>query len=297
MRETMQEDNMVDFDALWNYNDPAASEAAFHKVLPQAAGDAEQHAQLLTQIARAQGLQGKFDLANSTLDQAQRLLPANPSRAHVRLLLERGRVLNTSGRPADSVPVFKEAFELASTLHDDDLAIDAAHMLGIVLPAEDALRWNERALAMAEATTDAKARQWAGALQNNTGWIYHGMGRHEDALDCFKRALQSAVASGKVNSIRIARWCVGRELRALNRVDEALSIQRELLVEWEAAGGRDGFVFEELAECALLLHQHDEARRYAAQAHEALSQIDWLVQQDTARLERLKAIANSDEQD
>lgn len=284
---------MIDFDALWNYDDPAVSEAVFREVLPQVAGDAEQHAQLLTQIARAQGLQRKFDQAHATLDEAKALLPANPSRAHVRLLLERGRVLNTSGRPADAMPIFREALDLATALRDDYDAIDAAHMLAIVAPADETLMWNERALAMAETTADAKARGWAGALLNNIGWTYHSMGRHEDALGCFERAWQARRQAGGVSSIRIAKWCVGRELRALNRVGEAMAIQRELLAEWEAAGGSDGYVFEELAECALLLHQHDEARHFAALAHEALSQDVWFAQQEPARLQRLKAIAES----
>lgn len=284
---------MIDFDALWNYDEPAKTEAAFRDALPHTAGDVDQHVQLLTQIARAQGLQDQFDAAHATLDAAQAMLPANPSRAHVRLLLERARVLNSSGHPDDALPIFVQVFELASLLHVDYDAIDAAHMLGIVAPSDDALRWNERALQMAEVTTDAKAQRWAGALLNNMGWTYHRIGRHEDALRCFKRALESAKATGNTNSIRIATWSVGRELRALHRADEAMAIQRMLLAEWEATGDRDGFVFEEIAECALLLHQHDDARHFASLAHEALSGINWVAQHEPERLQRLKSIAES----
>lgn len=286
---------MVDFDALWNYDEPAKTEAAFLEVLPQVAGDAEQHAQLLTQIARAQGLQGRFAEAQATLDHAQALLPAAPSRAHVRLLLEHGRVLNSSGRRDDSQPIFKQAYELAASLQDDFDAVDAAHMLGIVLPADDAVAWNARALAMAEASSDAKARRWAGSLLNNMGWTYHDQGQHEEALSYFQRALQVREAAGNANATRIAKWCVGRELRALNRADEAMSIQLDLLAEWEAAGGEDGYVFEELAECALVLNQPAQAQRYAALAHKSLSQDAWFAAHEAQRLQRLKSIADAND--
>ena len=49
---------LTDFDSLWNYEAPARTEAAFRALLPaaEASGDAEHHIQLLTQIARAQGV-------------------------------------------------------------------------------------------------------------------------------------------------------------------------------------------------------------------------------------------------
>ena len=49
--------DQLDFDAAWDYGDPAASEQRFRELLPRAEqdGDRSYHAQLLTQIARAQG--------------------------------------------------------------------------------------------------------------------------------------------------------------------------------------------------------------------------------------------------
>ena len=67
------------FDALWDYNDPAASEARFLDVR-QTLGADEDHARLMeldTQIARAQGLQGRFADALAMLELIQgRLLHA-----------------------------------------------------------------------------------------------------------------------------------------------------------------------------------------------------------------------------
>jgi ATP/maltotriose-dependent transcriptional regulator MalT len=58
-------------DTLWNYNDTAKSEVIFKDLLSNQIGD---QAEILTQLARAQGLQGEFDEAHKTLDEIKHLL-------------------------------------------------------------------------------------------------------------------------------------------------------------------------------------------------------------------------------
>ncbi|MHC4142031.1 MAG: hypothetical protein ACYSUF_09200, partial [Planctomycetota bacterium] len=60
--ETPQE-QAARIDALWDYHEPARSEAAFRELLDDAAvsGEQDYKAQVHTQIARAQGLQRSFD--------------------------------------------------------------------------------------------------------------------------------------------------------------------------------------------------------------------------------------------
>src|SRR5215207_4714581 len=89
---------LEDFDKLWDYNDPAATERKFRELLPTAEGsaDSSSHAQLLTQIARAQGLQDRFEDAHATLDAVGKMLAADMKLARVRYLLERGRVFNSA---------------------------------------------------------------------------------------------------------------------------------------------------------------------------------------------------------
>jgi len=57
-----QKTNLPDFDALWDYNNPAATEQQFRALLAQAksSGNRDYHAQLLTQLARALGLHRRF---------------------------------------------------------------------------------------------------------------------------------------------------------------------------------------------------------------------------------------------
>lgn len=81
-----------------------------------------------------------------------------------------------------------EALALAQAHGEENLAIDAAHMLGIVDPPDQAIQWHERAIQLAEAATDPQARRWPGPLYNNLGWTYHDRG--DEAL-----AIQRALAA------------------------------------------------------------------------------------------------------
>ena len=167
------------FDSLWNFNDPAATESKFRELLPklEEAGDVGHAAELMTQIARAQGLQRRFTEAHGTLDQADAMIQPAMKTPQVRSLLERGRVLNSSGKAGESVPLFKEALRLAQTSGFEFYAVDAFHMLGIVTRADESLRWNEEAIRMSEAAQEPRARRWLGPLYNNTGWTYFEMQR------------------------------------------------------------------------------------------------------------------------
>ncbi len=292
-REASAPEPLPDFDSQWDYSDPAGTELVFRRILAETAdeADASYRAQLLTQIARTQGLQRQFDAAHATLEEAQGELRGEMPTAYVRYLLERGRVLNTAGEPAEARPCFMEAWLLS---HDSDLdgyAVDAAHMLGIVESGEEALRWNLRALELAERSSDPGAQRWRGSLHNNIGWTFHEDRDYDRALAHFERALELRREEGKEENIRIARWCVARCLRSLARLEEALGIQRELEQEIAGLDNPDGYVAEEIGECLLALGRREEARPYFAQAYRRLSQDPSLVEGEPLRLRRLRALA------
>jgi len=280
-----------DFDTLWDFHDPAATEQRFRALLPGPYAPSWR-AELLSQIARTQGLQRRFDPANVTLNEAEALLGDTDVRPRVRCLLERGRVLNTSGDPASSRALFRSAFELASAEGLDFFTVDAAHMLGIVEPPEIQLDWTGHAIRIAEVSADPRARNWLGSLYNNLGWSMMDLGRFEEALAIFQKAVPFREAQGKLIELRIAKWCVGRALRALGRFDEALAIQTALHAEWAAAGGEeDGYVSEELGELLLELGRTGQAKAYFAQAYQRLSADTWLAEHEAPRLERIKTLS------
>jgi ADP-ribose pyrophosphatase YjhB (NUDIX family) len=182
--EVRNHQNLSDFDQLWNFNNPQETEQAFRQLLSVAttSGHIDYYLQLLTQIARTQGLQQQFEAAHATLNEVSKDLNKVSKRTLIRYLLERGRVYNSSGEVHQSKPIFTEAWEIAQQSGEDFYAIDAAHMLAIVETPEQQIAWNERALLLAEQSKDPKAQKWLGALYNNLGWTYHDQKDYDKAL-------------------------------------------------------------------------------------------------------------------
>lgn len=286
-------DTQIDFDSWWDYDHPDLSEARFRSLLPELPLDSPIRLELLTQIARAQGLQRRFDDAHTTLDEVEVRLPTGPTRILARYLLERGRVFNSSKKPDSARPLFERAMAVAGATDQDGLAVDAAHMLAIVASDDAVLEWNLHALALAEGSSQPAARRWLGSLLNNIGWTYHEAGRFEEALNAFERAAQWRRENGGGRPEQIARWCVARGLRSLGRHTEALAVLSQLEAELSSAPEPDGYVFEEIAENLLSLDRESEARPYFARAHALLSQDTYLAEHEAARLERLARLGRS----
>jgi tetratricopeptide (TPR) repeat protein len=286
-------DDPARFDEMWDYDDPAATEARFRAMLPalEARGDESLALQLRTQIARSLGLQRRFDASHALLDSVEARLPAAPPVVRVRYLLERGRALNSGGRATDARPLFLEAWDAARACGEDGFAVDAAHMVAIVESGEERVRWNETGLALARDSADPRARRWRGSLLNNLGWTYHDAGDFERAHGLFEEALSVRREEGTRQQVDVARWCVARALRSLGRAEEALAGQQALLADMESAGGPpDGYVYEELGECLLALGRTVECRGWFRKAHELLSKDPWLAAREPERLARMSRL-------
>lgn len=284
----------AEIDACWNFGDPAGSERRFRALLPRAAPASDAiHAELLTQLARAVGLQRRFDEARALLEQAT-ALAGERSRARVRLLLERGRVARSSGEGVAALPDFQAALTLAEELGEDALAVDAMHMVALVVPPAEGLAWHERALALADASADPGARRWRGSLLNNLGWAFHDLGRYGDALAIFQQLVVVREEQGDPREVRVARWMVGRALRSLGRLEEALALQQENLALAAEAGDADGYIDEEIGECLLALGRGTEARAHFRRAAALLGEDDWLAEHEPERLARLRALGDRD---
>jgi tetratricopeptide (TPR) repeat protein len=279
----------VDLDALWDFERPAVSEERFRAALTDAAGaDA---LVLRTQLARSLGLQRRFAESTAELDAVAAALDTVPDPlARAYLYLERARVLNSSGDRASARTLFAQAVEEAQAAGLDHLAADAAHMMAIVEPPEEQIDWARRALTIAEASSDPRARRWVGSVTHNLGWTLHDLGRYDEALAYFERALAFREQQGDPHLVHVARWTVARALRSLGRLDEALAIQLEL----QQTERDDGYVAEELGELLLAMDQPDQARPNFARAYMLLSQDIRLVETEPERLARLAELAASD---
>lgn len=275
--------------AQWDFADSAGSMARFIALLDQPPFDRDRpkRAEVLTQVARCLGLQRRFDDAHAVLAQALDLLTTAASRALVRVLLERGRLHNSASHPDRGRGDFARAWDIAREIHQDALAVDAAHMLAIIETGPAIDEWNTRALDLARRSADPDARRWVASIANNIGWSRLNAGRSEDALEYFRIALAERRAQANPGGILIARWCIARCQRALGDLDAALAEQRALLEAHQRAGTADGFVHEELAECLLARGQPDAAAPHFAKAHALLSIDPLLSIREPTHLARL----------
>jgi tetratricopeptide (TPR) repeat protein len=281
-------------DALWNFDQPVASEARFRAEAARHPAGSREASEAATQQARALGLQRRFDDADRALEAIVGALARLPARVRVRYLLERGRRDNSSGNRRSAFAWFEQA--LAASSDDvlpgaDYYRVDALHMLAIAAPPERQLEWNRKALAAADAARDARARGWRASLLHNLGWTMHERGDYAAALAYWQQALAAREASHDLARTRIARWTVARGLRSLGRLDEAEAMQRSLAEELQAAGAPDGYVFEELAEIALARGDRAAARPFASKAFALLSQDADLRATEPERLARLSELA------
>ena len=281
----MTTDIQLEIDKLWDYNDPAGSEERFSEALAQtdpATGN-KRYLSLMTQLARTLSLRRRFDEAHQVLDKVEAHMDPDGI-VEVRYLLERGRTLNSSKNPEAAVPLFEKAAALGKAAGADFYTVDALHMLGIAAPAQARLAWNEKAIAYAEESEDKRARGWLGSLLNNTGWAYFEEENFSKALALFEKTQVFYKNAGREDMENIAWWSMGKTLRMLGHLPEALEIQLRL-----AENESDGFIEEEIGECLLVQGEGEAARPYFQIAYEILSKIDW-VAEDSQRIERLKSL-------
>ncbi len=244
----------IDVTPLWDFGHPDVSEQRFRAALQGAVGD--DVLILQTQIARTFGIRKDFSAARDVLKSIEPNLAAAGPEARVRFQLELGRTyasathapeLLTPESKEKARAAYNEALRIAQAEHLDGLAIDAIHMLAFVdTSPEDQLKWGQKALAVVETSTQPAAQKWEASIRNNIGYALHQLGRYEDALQQFNRAVSIRERGTDAQATRVAYWMVAWTLRAMKRSEEALQIQLRLEREGDAAGQPDLYVFEEL---------------------------------------------------
>jgi tetratricopeptide (TPR) repeat protein len=206
---------------LWDFDDVDGSERRFEEQLQRETSDAGR-AEVLTQLARVQGLRGMFAEGDQLVDQAQALSDGS-STVEGRIQIERGRLRNSNGDAGAALPMFQSAFDIAVQGSEQFLAADAAHMAAIASPdREGKLEWTDRGIRIATETTDRDVAYWLGPLYNNLGWEYQDAGDYEAALEAFKKALAARERYPEMPAlIDHAKEAVAESLRALGRDEEA----------------------------------------------------------------------------
>jgi tetratricopeptide (TPR) repeat protein len=276
---------------LWDFDDLDSTEGRFRELLEAETGG-ESRAEILTQLARVQGLRGDFDQGERLIEEAQELADARGA-ARVRIDLERGRLRRSNGDPEAALPLFESAFHMAVEASELVLAADAAHMAALAAPNRDAmLSWTLAGIDLAESSTDPSVRYWLGPLLNNLGWEHYESGEYEPALAAFWRALDARERdSANRAAIEIARYAVAKTLRALGRPDEAAPLLEQAVAWAESEGKPDGWFHEELAQAYADLGRAAEAAEHARRALALLPQADTSFDGDGKRTSSLRRLA------
>jgi tetratricopeptide (TPR) repeat protein len=276
---------------LWDFDDLDGSQARIEAQLDDESSD-ERRAEVLTQLARVEGLRGDFAAGDALIDEAVTLV-GDSEVALARVDLERGRLRRSSGDREAALPLFESAFSRALAAGQNFIAADAAHMAALAAPdREGFVRWTERGIELAEQRDGAS--HWLGSLLNNLGWEYYEAGDLEPALDAFERALRARERDpvNEAAALEIARYAVGKTLRALGRAPEALPLL-EQAVEWSTRHGEpDGWFHEELAEDYAAVGRLDDARDQASLAIPLLEATDPSFAENPERRARLAALAD-----
>lgn len=263
---------ITDVRALWDFSDPEGSERRFTEALATASGD--DALVLRAQVARTYGLRRDFERARALLAELEPELATAGARARATYWLELGRTWSSAAHPPSSQTddaretarsAYRRCMDEARAAGEDDLVVDAVHMLAFVDPApQDQLRWADAGLEVALASTQPGARRWEASLRNNRGVALAGLARHEESLAEYERALALVEESGDTTRVRIAHWMVASALRQVGRLDDARQIQLRLEAEWDADGEPDPYVFEELEAIFAAQGDAERAAHYAA---------------------------------
>jgi tetratricopeptide (TPR) repeat protein len=276
---------------LWDFDDLDGSEQRFRALLEQVTTD-EARAEVLAQLARVQGLRGRFGEGESLLQEAEAMAGSSLA-ARARIQLERGRLLRSGGDASGARPCFESAFAVSLEADEHVLAADAAHMAALVAPDRARmLDWTRRGIDIATQSEHAQVRHWLGPLLNNLGWAYYETGDHELALEAFQDALSAREEFPEERAeVEIARYAVAKTLRALGRPGEAVTLL-EQAVSWTRSEGKaDGWFHEELAENYEALGREAEAREQARLALPLLLEADESFEANHERADRLRRLA------
>ncbi|HUP56679.1 MAG TPA: hypothetical protein VM598_04445 [Bdellovibrionota bacterium] len=291
---------LLDLDLLWNPLDPDASKAAFEALLPEAERLAsEDHSfliELRSLIGRAEAFSKRYPEALASLKLAEQLLADQKSvyrvSAKIRWLIERGRLHVLERTPSQARALLMEAWTLAINSGEDYFAVEAAQIIATVEQQKQQQEWILKGIEIAERSPQPKPKRWLGTLHATLGWKLFELRQFDVALATFQQALRHLKTQGTGREQFVARWSIGRVLRAQGKTEEALAIQNALLAELGIGGVRDGRLYEEIAECLQSLNRAQDAKLYFELAYRELSNDPWVKDNQPQELKRMKTLGN-----
>jgi tetratricopeptide (TPR) repeat protein len=310
-------EKIEDFDTiLLEEKDPVKAQVKLERLLQKALDSKKWvwYGLIASQVALVKSMQQKFNEAYTTLDRAEVLLANNYVLAEIPLHFERGRVMYQEDlfvhgkviRFDEIYEKFRKSYLMSLSYKHDYDAINAAHMIAIIVPNHaQKISWNNLAIDLTLQTKDSKAAMWLGPLYNNLGQNYFDAGKYEESLDIYQKALEFFTQNKDVSRLRVAQWTIGRCLRMLGKIDEALVMQYDTVKACNIALSQKrldmpeslfyltrGFMYEELAFLSQIKNNHNDLVMYARLALQDLKKDLMFSKTSPERIKKLESLAN-----
>lgn len=286
---------LPNYQQYWDFNNPENSELKFLEIMKKAkeVNNMAYYLEVKTQLARTYSLRLQIDKAREILNEVKDELKEEYHRARICYYLELGRSYNSNKEPVKACEFFEDAMKLATEYNEENLEIDAIHMLGIAAETpKEQIKWNKLAIQKVEKSENEQVKKWLGALLNNTAWSLHDLGNYEDALNLFQKDYELRKLQKDKETELIAKWNIGRTYRSLNQLEKALKIQLEVQAERKDNGlSVGGYNQEELGEIYLLLNDKQSSKKFFKNAYEILSKDDWISKYEEERLARIRQLS------
>jgi len=205
----------------------------------------------LSQMARMNLLLNNKEKGREWLDKALERASDNDPLGWSRYLGVRGRFEWKDGDLATARQTFDEMYTYCNTNALYSRAIDAAHMIAIVVESpEEQIEWGKRGIEAAEA---GDVSSWLGPLWNNLACTHYDMEQYDSALTCYEKAREFHWQhSGEVAKL-FADYSIGMTHRKLGDLERAGQWLRPCLAWAERLGnhGATGQCCEDLGEIAV----------------------------------------------
>jgi len=168
-----------------------------------------------------------------------------------------------------AVKTFKEMYDFCSANKLHDRAVDATHMIAIIVPPEEQVEWAKKGIAQAEA---GKSEKWLGPLWNNLGATYEDLKQYDNAVDAYLKARDYHYKYGDDMNKLIADWAVGHAYRLAGDFDNAIKWIKPVLDRSEKLEATEfiGWSCKEIAEIEINNSNFKEALDYLIRAEKNL---------------------------
>ena len=219
---------LAEGDRLFSGRDYAGATKHYQEAiaLAEKAGDASALVEALSMTARGHLIQKKKEEGRGFLTRAGELASEEDPAGWSRYLGVRGRYEWRDDEKPKATKTFEAMYAYCLEHELWNRAVDAAHMVAIVGTHDQQLEWAQKGIAAAE---KGEMDGWLGPLWNNLGNTYDELGRHQDALDAWKKARHYHWKVGGEKSKLVADWAVGLGYRKVGAFDKALQWQRPVL--------------------------------------------------------------------